>query len=73
VNSEENEKKENLQADQSRIAGVEDNRSKIRTNLEFLLSQNDILPLIRKINKDNLKNSESVSLSKYIKKPEKVK
>jgi len=45
----------------------------MRTNLEFLLSQNDILPLIRKINKENLKNSESVSISKYIKRPEKVK
>lgn len=73
ANPEDNGKKEINEADQSRIAGVEDKRSKMRTNLEFLLSQNDILPLIRKINKENLKNSESVSISKYIKRPEKVK
>ena len=72
-NPEEKETKENHQGHQSRIAGEEDYKTKIRTNLEFLLSQNDILPLIKKINKENLKNSGSVSLTKYIKKPEKVK
>lgn len=73
ANPEEYETKENHQEDQSQIAGEGDKKTKIRTNLEFLLSQNDILPLIKKINRENFKNQGSVSLDKYIKKPVKVK
>ncbi len=72
TNSAEKETKENHETYHSRIAREEDKQTKIRTNLEFLLSQNDILPLIRKINRENTKNSGSVSLSKFIKNPEKV-
>ena len=68
----EDEMKENCQTYHNQIAREEDRQTKIKTNLEFLLSQNDILPLIRKINKENGKNSSGISLSKFIKKPERV-
>lgn len=72
VDPEEYRMKENYQTYHNQIAREEDSQTKIKTNLEFLLSQNDILPLIRKINKENVKNSSSISLSKFIKKPERV-
>lgn len=50
----------------------EESRSKIKTNLEILLSQNDILPLLRKIRKEKLKYKGNISLSKYMVKNEKV-
>ena len=42
-------------------------KAKLRTNLEFLLSQNDILPLLKKLGKEKNKSLESVAISKYIK------
>jgi hypothetical protein len=51
----------------------EESRSKIKTNLEILLSQNDILPLLKKIHKEKLKNKGSIYLSKFMIKNEKVK
>jgi hypothetical protein len=51
--------------------GGEVNRVKIRTNLEFLLSQNDILPLIRKINKEKAQKGGVVCLGSIIKTNEK--
>jgi hypothetical protein len=50
----------------------EESRAKIKTNLEILLSQNDILPLLKKIRKEKLKSSGNLSLSKYMVKNEKV-
>ena len=50
----------------------EENRTKIKTNLEILLSQNDILPLLKKIRKEKSKNKGNVSLTKYIVKNNKV-
>jgi hypothetical protein len=40
----------------------------LKTNLEILLSQNDILPLLRKINKDKRKIGDSLHLANYLKK-----
>ena len=68
----EDKMKENCQTYDNQIAREEDRETKIKTNLEFLLSQNDILPLIKKINRENVKNSGNISLSKFIKKPERV-
>jgi hypothetical protein len=52
---------------------IEERRDRIKTNLEILLSQNDILPLIKKINKEKSKSSGIVLLNKYVRKKEKVK
>jgi hypothetical protein len=46
--------------------GVEDSR--IKTNLEFLLSQNDILPLLKKINKERGKSVQDLSIQKFTQK-----
>ena len=51
----------------------EESRAKIKTNLEILLSQNDILPLLKKIRKEKSKFRGSVSLSKYMVKNDKVR
>ena len=49
-----------------------DNKDKLKTNLEILLSQNDILPLLKKIHKDKIRQNGTVSLAKYLNKIEKV-
>jgi hypothetical protein len=47
---------------------LEENKDNIKSNLEFLLSQNDILPLLRKINKEKNKYQGELSFEKLIKK-----
>ena len=53
---------------ESGIEVLEENKVKIKSNLEFLLSQNDILPLLRKINKDKNRTQGELSFEKLIKK-----
>jgi hypothetical protein len=43
---------------------VEHTKDKIKSNLEFLLSQNDILPLLKKLNKDKTRFDSKFSLDR---------
>jgi len=40
--------------------------TEVKTNLQILLSQSDIIPLLKKIKKENKNSSTNLSLSKYI-------
>lgn len=64
---EETEKDERLENNVMRYGTLEVDRAKIKSNLEFLLTQNDILPLLKKINQEKKKNNENVLLTKYVK------
>jgi hypothetical protein len=46
---------------------VEQTKEKIKSNLEFLLSQNDILPLLKKLNKEKIQLNEKYNLEKTAK------
>lgn len=61
------EKREMPKTQVKQNGNIEVNKQKTKTNLQFLLSQNDILPLLKKINKERTKNTQEVSLDKYIK------
>jgi hypothetical protein len=68
--TEEKEEEENWELDRSRtietrVGQTEVDKDKIKSNLEILLSQNDILPLLKKINRECGQNTNNVSLSKY--------
>jgi len=43
-------------------------KPRLKTNLEILLSQNDILPLLKKISKDKRRNENNLSLANYLSK-----
>ncbi len=43
----------------------EELRTVNKTNLEILLSQNDIVPLLKKINKESKRGNGSISLKQY--------
>jgi len=45
-------------------ANVEVTKDKIKSNLEYLLSQNDILPLLKKLGKDKSKLDPKFSLDR---------
>jgi hypothetical protein len=45
-----------------------EDKEKVRTNLEFLLSQNDILPLLKKINRERGKSIQDIWLDKFVRK-----
>ena len=55
------------------IAVIEETKQKIKSNLEFLLSQNDILPLLKKLNKDRTIPNGKFSLDKFAKNGNNVK
>jgi len=46
---------------------TEETKEKIQSNLEFLLSQNDILPLLKKLNKDKARIENKLPLDKAYK------
>jgi hypothetical protein len=50
------------------IEDTKGSKESIKTNLEFLLSQNDIVPLLKKINREKAKSITDISLDKYNKK-----
>jgi hypothetical protein len=68
VEMEEIEEDEDYLEPKESIEDIKGSKEKIKTNLEYLLSQNDILPLLKKINKEKSKMLPDISLDKYIKK-----
>lgn len=50
----------------------EENKEQMKTNLQILLSQNDIIHLLKRVNKDSQNKGGNVSLAKYLFKKEKV-
>jgi hypothetical protein len=68
VEMEEVEEDEDYEDPKDHIIDNRASRDKIKTNLEFLLSQNDIIPLLKKINKERYKNTTDIRLDNYIKK-----
>jgi hypothetical protein len=65
---EEIEEDEDYNEPKESIEPTKGSKEKIKTNLEFLLSQDDIVPLLKKINRENNKAIADISLDKYIKK-----
>ncbi len=60
---------DSLKIDQQGRSTSDDTKVKFKTNLEILLSQNDILPLLKKINKETKyqhNNNKGVFLSNYL-------
>jgi hypothetical protein len=68
VEMEEIEKDEDYEEPNDYIVDNRASKEKIKTNLELLLSQNDIIPLLKKINRERNKNTTDIRLDKYIKK-----
>jgi hypothetical protein len=62
---EEIEEDEDYSEPKQHIEEIKGGKEKIKTNLEFLLSQNDILPLLKKVNREKNKNITDINLDKY--------
>ncbi len=65
--SEEIEKEERHRINEKSNGLLEEERLKAKSNLEILLTQNDILPLLKKINTDSKNKNKNILFENYLK------